>query len=1058
MEAQDPRLNTQIREYRILELLGKGGMGAVYRARHEYLGKDRALKIIQPRLQQDKDFVDRFIREAKMLSELHHPNLIQLYEFGALEANTFFIVMELMIGQSVRDRIEASGKIPVADAIRIFHEAALGLSSAHQKGIIHRDISPDNLMLVQDAAGREVTKVIDFGLAKPLLEVETLTQSNVFLGKPQYASPEQCGFLEAGGTVDGRSDIYALAVTFYQMLTGKLPFHATTPQGFLVKHLKEKPVPISAHLPNGPFPESLERLILKCLSGDRNSRFSSMEDLIHELGRCEGASEASGLQTLSTPVVSSTIAAKQRRSVGVIGFKNLSGRSESAWLSVALSEMLTTELAAGGKLLTVSGETVARMKVELSLTDAESYSAETLSRIRRYLGADFVVLGSYLLLSNHLRIDFRIQDAFAGETTASLSDRAAESELFELVSRTGARLREELGAGKISSGEARAIQASIPANQAAARLYSEGLAALRGFNSLGARDLLEKAMEADPDFPLAYSALAEALSTLGYDQKALAAAKSAFDRSGNLGREERLLTEGRYREMEKEWDKAITIYTALAGFFPDNIEYGLRLAQSQKSGGKGKDALATIESLRLLPSPTNDDPRIDLLEAQAARSLSEFRRALDAALRAATKGASQGARLIIATAELECARACMQLGDMEKALDSTQKARLLFEAAGDRKGTANSIYSMGLIAVHQGNLDEAQRRHEQALAIAREIGDKQGTANFLMSQSFPLGMRGLMDEMKAVNEEAIVIYREIGDKQGIAGALHNIAGVYSTRGEWAKAWELYEQSLALHREIGNKSGIVYVLMNMGNELYNAGDLKKAKKCYEESLATAREIGKKSSITFALHLIARVIGYEGNLDAAMKLCEEASAISRAIGDKFLSARSTMFIGRLLLDQNRAVDASKCAENALAEFEQEAVPDDAAFSYILLSLSSLAEDRTDDAREQMDQALRLSESIQDRGDQIEITIAAQRVNAATGHSEEAISNLKATLEDATRGGLVGLALEAALALGQIELASGNPQGRKRLQDLESESRSRGYLLIASKAAGSLAKAKP
>jgi len=285
--AEDPLIGTRIREYQILEVIGKGGMGAVYRARHIYLDEDRALKMIQGRLAGDSDFVDRFIREAKILTRLRHPNLVQLHEFGTLREDTFFMVMEMIVGESVAQRMDRLQNIPVPDAIRIALDVARGLSSAHQKGVVHRDISPGNIILCKDVDGSDFTKVIDFGIAKPNADAITrhFTLTNHFIGKPEYCSPEQCGTLKDGEVIDARSDIYSLGVTLYYMIAGRLPFHSRTPYGYLQKHINESPRPLS-QVVSFPIPESLDRLILKALAKQRENRQASMEELIRDLHKC----------------------------------------------------------------------------------------------------------------------------------------------------------------------------------------------------------------------------------------------------------------------------------------------------------------------------------------------------------------------------------------------------------------------------------------------------------------------------------------------------------------------------------------------------------------------------------------------------------------------------------------------------------------------------------------------------------------------------------------------------------------------------------------------------
>lgn len=291
--AKDPSITREIpvelvgqriREYELLEILGRGGMGTVYRARHVYLNKERAIKIIENKLN-ELAFTERFIREARILSDMHHPNLVQLYEFGSLEKNSFFMVLELIQGESVKQRIARLGKIPPRDAIRIVREAALGLHFAHESGIIHRDTSPDNLMLVKGSNNQEVTKVIDFGIAKALLDETKHTMHGMFIGKPEYASPEQCGFLREGETIDRRSDLYSLAITFYHMLVGSTPFYAPNPQAYLVKHITQEPKLLGEQLPemNPSQTRALQLVIFKAIAKNRQDRHPTMLEFVEDL-------------------------------------------------------------------------------------------------------------------------------------------------------------------------------------------------------------------------------------------------------------------------------------------------------------------------------------------------------------------------------------------------------------------------------------------------------------------------------------------------------------------------------------------------------------------------------------------------------------------------------------------------------------------------------------------------------------------------------------------------------------------------------------------------------
>ena len=193
---------------------------------------------------------------------------------------------------------------------------------------------------------------------------------------------------------------------------------------------------------------------------------------------------------------------------------------------------------------TIPGENIARMKVDLALTDADSFGKDSLAKIRNNLGTDLVVVGSYLAMGkaagSKIRLDFRLQDTVAGETIAAVSETGTESELLDLVSRSGTEIRRKLGIGQVSDFESSGVRASLPSNGEAARFYSEGLAQLQVLNALAARDLLQTAAQADPKHAPTHAALAEAWSALGYDSRAAAEAKRALDISENLSREERL--------------------------------------------------------------------------------------------------------------------------------------------------------------------------------------------------------------------------------------------------------------------------------------------------------------------------------------------------------------------------------------------------------------------------------------------------------------------------------------------------------------------------------------
>jgi eukaryotic-like serine/threonine-protein kinase len=303
-----------------------------------------------------------------------------------------------------------------------------------------------------------------------------------------------------------------------------------------------------------------------------------------------------------------------RKSVAVLGFHNLSGKAGDAWLATALSEMISTELAASKNLRIASTEDVARMKHELPWDDAGSLARDTAKSIRRDLNSDFLVLGSYTVLgespNGRLRLDVRVQAAETGDILAQFSQSGTESDLFEVAARSGALLRQELGASAILATSSDPAIASLPSNAQALRLYSEGLSKLQAFDVVAARDEIAKSVALEPSYPLGHAALADCWSSLGYEQRAKDEARKAFELSTNLPSTERTFIEARYHQLNKDWDRSIDLYRQLSDSFPDDLEYGLRLVDVLVESGRGKKALVTIQQLKQLPQPLGSDRAI----------------------------------------------------------------------------------------------------------------------------------------------------------------------------------------------------------------------------------------------------------------------------------------------------------------------------------------------------------------------------------------------------------------------------------------------------------------
>lgn len=265
-------------KYQILDRLGIGGMGEIFKVRHIHLNELRVIKIMRPNVAADDQGMQRFLQEARTSTMIKHKNLAMLYDFAQLDDGSYYMVWEFIDGTNIQKWIGQNGAMPSRLALEISIQALSGLDHLHSMGLIHRDISPENIMLSQDHHGKLLVKVIDFGIAKQLAEGEGgqgLTQTGMFLGKLKYASPEQAGFLKENEHLDARSDLYSFGIVMYEMLAGRAPFQATNPHGYILKHVTEKPLPIHELNPDVKVPAQVESVIMKSLEKNRDNRYAT---------------------------------------------------------------------------------------------------------------------------------------------------------------------------------------------------------------------------------------------------------------------------------------------------------------------------------------------------------------------------------------------------------------------------------------------------------------------------------------------------------------------------------------------------------------------------------------------------------------------------------------------------------------------------------------------------------------------------------------------------------------------------------------------------------------
>jgi serine/threonine-protein kinase len=283
---QDPFIGRDILngQFQILQKIGSGGMGSVYKALQPAMNRMVAVKILHPKLANRKDLVSRFRREARAMSHLTHPNTVKVYLYGELEDGSLYIVMEYLDGKNLNQTVRSEGPMTLQRGLPILIQASNALEEAHRAGIIHRDLKPENIFLSQQGGMKDYAKVLDFGLAK-VTEREMrpgsiiLTQEGMVFGTPEFMSPEQA----QGKPLTPASDIYSLAVILYEVLTGKLPFDAKNPMEFIQLHVTAKPKPINERVPGKTFPPILWTVLEKALAKKSEERYQSGGEFAHAL-------------------------------------------------------------------------------------------------------------------------------------------------------------------------------------------------------------------------------------------------------------------------------------------------------------------------------------------------------------------------------------------------------------------------------------------------------------------------------------------------------------------------------------------------------------------------------------------------------------------------------------------------------------------------------------------------------------------------------------------------------------------------------------------------------
>ncbi|HEY1273122.1 MAG TPA: tetratricopeptide repeat protein [Terriglobales bacterium] len=1037
--------------YEILQLLGEGGMGAVYKAKDRELDRFLALKLIRPELAGNSAILARFKQELLLAHQVTHRNVIRIYDLAEADGLKF-ITMEYIEGVDLRRLLLDHGKFPPAEAVAIIRQVCLALEAAHTVGVIHRDLKPQNIM--RDAQGRIL--VMDFGLARSVGS-DGMTQTGALVGTMEYMSPEQA----MGDTLDQRSDLFALGLIFFELLTGKMPYKAETALASLLKRSRERAIPAVELEPS--IPRGVSDIVAKCLERDLAQRYKNVQEILNDLDAWEGkrrvaasspmvwlhrASELPwkwiGVAALAVAVAGGGWELKQNfssnpasavhgplTSLAILPFRNASGDPSLDWLGSSVAEMLTTDVGQSASLRTVSPDRLHQVLKDLHIDPNLQLDPQMVRQLGEFSNAQTIVWGQYAKIGDQIRMDVTLQDLKQQRTSTFKAEAPSEKELLAAVDRLAQSIRENLALPPEVVKELEA-QAFRPSSQSveALRDYDAGLALVRQGNNLEAQKRFEAATLADPQFALALSRLAQTYASLGYDNEAERYSRRAVELSQQLPAAEKYLIEANNARIQNDTARAIAAYESMAKVSPDDPDLQFTLAglyESDNDFDKAKQHYAkALEQDPKYVDALLASGRVDIKSGDPQSGLDYLNRALSLAVQLDNQ--EEKAAILHAIGV-----AYKLLDRPQDALKNYQDSLAIKRQIGDKRGIAVSLNESAQVETTLGKPEAALADYQEALRIRREIGDRRGEADTLMDLGTLYDDRGQTDQALDLYKQALQIQRDLGIEQRQATSLNNIGSAYLAKGQYEDALAYYQQALTLQEKLKLSDDQALTVKNLAVTTAKLGQFDQALTQYLKALDLYRANNDTQGAAEDAYDMGSVFEYQGRLGAALKAREDALKTFRDLKDRsFWMAEILSGYGKSLALVGRAGDAQKALEESLGLARQ--LKNEPLISQALQYQGDSAFYHGDlkSARALHSQALQ-SATASKNAERILLSRAAlARDDVQSGRAAAATVQLRSLSQQADSRGLKYVAVEASIDLGEALLKTrALPQARQELE---------------------------
>lgn len=1014
--------------YEILELVGMGGMGIVYRARDRRLDVEVAVKLLNADRAADPETLARFERELVLARQVSHPSVVRIHDIGQ-DGDLHFLSMDFVPGRSLKSVLEEEGPMPAEWVAAVGRDLAAALAAAHDKGVVHRDLKPANVLM--DEEGR--ARITDFGVARSL-SGRGPTRTGHVLGTPDYLSPEQA----LGEQVDGRSDIYALGLLLYEMVSGELPFSTDSADESLAQRLAGRPRDLTRT--GADVPAWLERVIGRCLARDREDRYQDARDLEGDLER-HAATRARRRQSWRVAAVGAVVLAgllglawlfypapagrdsvrdapgtpgaaeKPASSVAVVPFADETGNPALAWVSTGVAEMIAVDLAQAPSLEVVDSLRVFRTVRDLGLKAGVLSDSEA-RQLAGLLDAKLLVMGRVRSAGDGLRLEAQL----AGMEQPGVMERfnrdvPGPGGLLDAAGRLTAEMRDRLAVHPAEDAEP-----TLSSSPEALSAYGDGVERLARGDTLAAVEPLERAVAQDPAFSAAWVRLADARGSLGYRSEAIEAAERAVAELDNPDGRVALEARALRASLEGDTDRALELRHRLADRFPNDIEARVRLGELQGDSGQLDAARETLSAV-VEQDPSH--PRAWYLLGKFSILAGQSRRAID---------------------------------------DYLVRALVVQNRLGNAQGRADVLNAMGIAYSEVADLQQAQEHYAKAAELRREIGDRRGVAATLSNLAKIQALRGDYEGARQRLSQALNAHTELGNSSGVAH-IHNEFGLLAEeQGDFEGALKHYRDALRVRRGLGDSRAMAESLLNVGYTYFVLGEYDNAAVYTRQALESYREDSNREGVMLARETLAQLETARGNWDAALEAALSALEVSRELDSAGTQAVSLGIIGRVAHFQGRYGAALDSIDEAL-ELARElndlrAIPEyELARAGVLLDLGAAGP-----AGQALDRAETALEKGGNREQRAELLRYRGELALFSGDIDQAVDVLETAVSEGQTSGSITALLRARLALGRAEIAGGDiGSGRGILEAVAAKADDLGHVPLQLHALEALADAE-